>query len=120
MDAQARQQRSRLAGYARAAKYDSVAVTAPGRLAAERRFREQVQSWAAAHGEQLSEKEIERRATALRKAHFARITLLSLQARAKKKRPEKKTAVGRDSQAVKPAKKEAKNREFTTANSSSR
>jgi hypothetical protein len=81
-----RSQRARIAAFAMHAEHDTKATTAAGRRAAEQRFRDKVISAAAAKGEELTEKEIERRASALRSAHMARLAFLSAKARRRAKR----------------------------------
>jgi hypothetical protein len=57
----------------------------PAHAAARDRYRRLVLEQAAERGEELSEREIQRRAECLRKLHFARMTYRSLKARAARK-----------------------------------
>ena len=76
-----RQARSRMGGYARAAKYDSRAVTEPAREALRARWTREVLEAAEAHGETLSEQELARRVDYMRKAHMVGMGLSSAKKR---------------------------------------
>jgi hypothetical protein len=65
---------------------DGLAVTAVARSKREQQYLDQVRAEASARGEKLSTAELERRAGYLRKAHMARMTMLAVIAKAKKKR----------------------------------
>lgn len=77
----------RIGGLKRASQYDGLTVTADARQAADQRFRDQAEREAIERCEQLTDKELDRRAAALRKLHFARMACESAKARASKKRP---------------------------------
>jgi hypothetical protein len=79
-----RSQRARIAALARSAAYDGREVTAAATAASQRRFYNQAVREAEERGEQLSEKELERRARALRRLYFTRMAYASLKARQKK------------------------------------
>ncbi len=76
-----RSQRARIAAHARSAAYDGLVVTAKGRQAFADGFYQQAVAAASERGEQLSETELRRRAAALKKLHFARLSFASLKAR---------------------------------------
>lgn len=72
-----RQARARMGGYARAAKYDSQAVTQPAREALRARWTREVLEAAESHGETLSQQELAKRVEHMRKAHMIRMALSS-------------------------------------------
>ncbi len=63
------------------ARHDAKATSAPGRAAANDRFRREVLDAAAERGDALTEAEVERRAALLRRAWMQRIALKSAAAR---------------------------------------
>lgn len=83
-----RQARARIGGYARAARYDGSSVVASARAAFDQRFVDEVLQRAAECGEELSEKEVERRAQLALKAHMSRLAYRSIKARARRRRAE--------------------------------
>jgi hypothetical protein len=64
---------------------DWVAATAPARAGMARKFRDEVAASVASLGITLSEAELERRASHLRRAHMLRLAVKSAEARAQRK-----------------------------------
>lgn len=85
MESTARVLRARVGGLTRATRYDGVEVTAAARQAADQRFRDQAAREAVERGDQLTEAQLERRASALRRLHYARMAFESAKVRASKK-----------------------------------
>lgn len=79
-----RRLRSRMGGFALAAQADPLAYTEAARRIFRDSFAERVRAEAETRGEQLGEREIARRAEALRRAHYARLALLSVHARTRR------------------------------------
>jgi hypothetical protein len=75
---------SRLGGLARASAYDGLTVTETARRVFRDSFTDKARAAALAAGLSLSEAEILRRGEALRKLHYTRLALRSVQARKRK------------------------------------
>jgi len=82
----------RLGAFVVNSRYGGLAQNAVARAKREQQFLDQARAEAEARGETLTPTELERRAGYLRKAHLARMTMLSVIARAKKKRSKKAAA----------------------------
>lgn len=80
-----KQLRARLGGLTRASQYDGIVVTAAARQAADQRFYDQAAREATERGEQLTEAQLGRRASALRRLHYTRMAFESARVRASKK-----------------------------------
>jgi hypothetical protein len=82
----------RLGAFVVNSRYGGLAQNAVARAKREQQFLDQARVEAGARGETLTPTELERRAGYLRKAHLARMTMLSVIARAKKKRSKEAAA----------------------------
>lgn len=71
----------RIGGLRVHALHDSNAIAARARTGLDAKFVQEIQEAAARNGELLSPAELDRRAGYARKAHFARLSMLSAQAR---------------------------------------
>lgn len=87
-----RRLRAKIGGYALAASADPMEYTAAARQRFHDSFTDKARAEAQARGEQVSERDIERRGEALRRAHYTRLSLRSVQVRTRQRASKEKVA----------------------------